>query len=427
MERTQAVPRLPTIAYLCSVYARVSHSFIRNEVARLRELGHEVHTFSIRPTEAGELVNEEVRREAAATEVVLEAGLPRLSAALARATWRSPRRVLSAVRLALRLGSPGLKGRLWPVAYLLEAAYLAERLRARKVQHLHNHFAEGSASVATLASALSGIPYSLTVHGPSEFDKPASLAIGEKVRRSAFTVAVCDFGRSQLFRWCDHNDWPKVHVVRCGLDATFLGAVPTPVPTTRRLVCVGRLAEQKGQLLLVEAAGRLAAEGLGFEIVLVGDGPMRGPIEELIARLGLRDHVRLAGWLGSEQVRDEIERSRALVLPSFAEGLPVVLMESLALGRPVISTYIAGIPELVSPGVSGWLVPAGSVDALVVAIREALGLPTGELERMGRTGAARTAARHDGSIEAGKLSALFAGDFSPMSGRPQSRQPIPVE
>ena len=400
--------RPPTIAYLCSVYARLSHSFIRNEVARLRDLGHEVHTFSIRPTDAAELVSDEVRREDAATEVILSAGFPRLAAALVRETCRSPRRVLSAARQALRVGSPGLKGRLWPLAYLLEAAYLAGRLRARRVEHLHNHFAEGSASVAMLASTLSGIPYSLTVHGPSEFDKPTALALDAKIRRSAFTVAVCDFGRSQLFRWSDPLDWPRIHVVHCGLDASFLGREPTPVPAARRLLCVGRLAEQKGQLVLVEAAGRLAAEGLAFEIVLIGDGPLRGPIEAQIARLGLRDHVRLTGWLGSEQVRDEIEQSRALVLPSFAEGLPVVLMESLALGRPVVSTYIAGIPELVVPEVCGWLVPAGSIDALADALRTVLDAPVEDLERMGRAGAARAARRHDGATEARKLSALFA-------------------
>jgi glycosyltransferase involved in cell wall biosynthesis len=180
------------------------------------------------------------------------------------------------------------------------------------------------------------------------------------------------------------------------------------LPVVPTVVCVGRLAEQKGQLVLIEAAGRLAAEGVDFGITLVGDGPMRRPIEEAIERLGLGGRVRLAGWMGAQGVVDELLRARALVLPSFAEGLPVVIMEALALGRPVISTYIAGIPELVEPGVCGWLVPAGSVDALARAMREALASPVEELARMGREGARRVAGRHDARIEARKLSALFA-------------------
>jgi colanic acid/amylovoran biosynthesis glycosyltransferase len=401
------MPESATIAYLTSAYARASDSFIRGEVAQLRARGFTVHTFSIRKSPASELVSEEIRREHAATEFVLEAGALRLVLALLRSLLRSPRLTMAAARLAARTGTPGLKGRLWPLAYLLEAAYLAERLRIKGVEHLHNHIGEGSASVAMLASLLSGIPFSMTIHGPGEFDRPTLLALDEKIRRASFTVAVSDFGRSQLYRWSDPADWPKIHVVHCGLDGTFLDAGATPIPEARRLVCVGRLAEQKGAHLLVEAAGLLAAQGIAFELVLVGDGPLRRPIEELVERLGLRGHVRLAGWQGAEAVREEILRARALVLPSFAEGLPVVLMEALALGRPVISTYVAGIPELVVPGVCGWLVPAGSVEALAAAMHDALSAPAHDLERLGRAGAARAARRHDGAVEAAKLAALI--------------------
>src|SRR5262249_15179262 len=198
-----------------------------------------------------------------------------------------------------------------------------------------------------------------------------------------FTAAVSEFTRSQLYRWSDRADWSRIHVIHCGLDGTFLDAGTSAIPEAQRLVCVGRLAEQKGPLLLIEAAGQLAAEGVMFELVLVGDGPLRSPIEQRIEQLRLRQHVRLAGWQDAMAVRDEILQARAVVLPSFAEGLPVVLMEALALGRPVISTYIAGIPELVEPGVCGWLVPAGAVGPLVDAMRAALTTSVGELERLG--------------------------------------------
>jgi glycosyltransferase involved in cell wall biosynthesis len=401
------MPEPATIAYLTSAYARASDSFIRVEVEQLRGLGFTVHTFSVRRPESRELVSEAIRREHAATEFILEAGVARLVLSWLWTLVRSPLRMLAAGRLAARTSTPGLKGRIWPLVYLLEAAYLARRLRARGVEHLHNHIGEGSASVAMLASVLSGIPFSMTIHGPGEFDRPTLLALDEKIRRASFTVAVSEYGRSQLYRWSDRADWPRIHVVHCGLDGTFLDVGATAIPAARRLVCVGRLAEQKGHLLLVEAAGRLATEGLAFELVLIGDGPLRGPVEQLIEQLGLQEHIRLMGWQGALAVREEILQARALVLPSFAEGLPVVFMEALALGRPVISTYIAGVPELVVPGVCGWLVPAGSVEALAVALRDALSAPIHDLERLGKAGAARAAQRHDGAIETAKLAALI--------------------
>jgi glycosyltransferase involved in cell wall biosynthesis len=397
-----------SIAYLTSFYARASDTFIRGEVAELRALGFRVHTFSLRRPEPDELVSEEIRREQAATEVLLEAGAARLALGWLRALFRSPRRMRAAAQLAARIGTPGLRGRLLPLVYLFEAAYLAERLRAKAVEHLHNHIGEASAAVAMLASVLSGIPFSMTIHGPGEFDRPTLFALDEKLRRASFTAAVSEFTRSQLYRWSDRADWPRIHVVHCGLDGTFLDADTRAIPAARRLVCVGRLAEQKGPLLLIEAAGRLAAEGLMFELVLVGDGPLRRPIEQRIQQLNLRKHVRLTGWQQAVAVRDEILRARALVLPSFAEGLPVVLMEALALGRPVISTYVAGIPELVVPGVCGWLVPAGSVEALAAAMRGVLLAPIEHLERLGRAGRARAAQRHNGATEAAKLATLIA-------------------
>ena len=228
----------------------------------------------------------------------------------------------------------------------------------------------------------------------------------EKVAHAAFVVAISEFCRSQVYRWAAPEHWPKVEIVHCGLDATFLTGHLTPTPTRRHLVSVGRLCEQKGQLLLVEAALRLAEE-IDFELVLVGDGPLREAIETRLTEGGRPGVVRLAGTLDNEAVRQQMLNARATVLPSFAEGLPVVLMESLALGRPVISTFVAGIPELVSDGACGWLVPAGSVDALVVAMREALLAPTSQLDDLGREGAARVRSRHDAATEARRLSELF--------------------
>ena len=167
-------------------------------------------------------------------------------------------------------------------------------------------------------------------------------------------------------------------------------------------------SEQKGQILLIEAAARLRDRGLDFELVIVGDGPMREEIERLIDQFDLQGRVRITGYLSNQGVLQEILNARALVLPSFAEGLPVVIMEAMALGRPVISTHIAGIPELLEPGVNGWLVPAGAVEPLVDAMAAVLTAVPADLEAMGRAGAARVALQHNVGIEVKKLADLFA-------------------
>ncbi len=254
---------------------------------------------------------------------------------------------------------------------------------------------------------LGGPPYSITVHGPQEFDKPQFLHLGEKVRRSAFTVAITSFARSQIYRWVDRAHWDKVKVVHCGIETAFHAVAHSVPEDSPRLVCLGRLSAEKGQLLLVEAATRLAAKGVRFELALVGDGPMRGAIEALVAERGLGDRVRLTGSISTERLRDELLQARALVLPSFAEGLPMVIMEAMALRRPVLTTWIAGIPELVRHGIDGWLFPAGSVDALAEAMEDCLSRPVEELRAMGEAARARMLERHSVDVQAEKLAELF--------------------
>jgi glycosyltransferase involved in cell wall biosynthesis len=284
-------------------------------------------------------------------------------------------------------------------------------LKAFGATHIHAHFGTNSAEVAMLVHALGGPSYSFTVHGPTEFDKPEFLGIGEKIRRAAFVVAISSYGRSQLYRWVGHAHWPKIKVVHCGLDPAFHDGAENPPNDKPRLVCVGRLCEQKGQLLLIEAVARLAAKGFRFELVLAGDGEMRGELESLIARHGLGSQVRITGWISGEAVRDEILAARGLVLPSFAEGLPVVIMEAMVLRRPVLTTYVAGIPELVTPGINGWLFPAGDIDALATAMEDCLSRPPEALQRMGEAARVRALERHSIDGEAAKL-----GDFFRLAG-----------
>ncbi len=407
------------VAYLVNQYPRTSHSFIRREIHALEAQGVEVLRYSLRPPEE-ELATEADRLEVERTRSVLDEGVLGHAFAVLDTAARRPFALARAVAHGFRLGLRSERGLLRHAAYLAEACVLARWLRRAGADHVHAHFGTNSATVALLCSEVGGPAFSFTVHGPEEFDKPEFLGLGDKVRHAAFVVTISSYGRSQLCRWARYEDWPKLQVVRCGVGEDLLHAEPTPVPRAPRLVCVARLSEQKGQLLLIEAAARLAAEGSRFELVLAGDGPLRGKIEEAIARHGLDGQVKLAGWMSAAQVREAIVASRALVLPSFAEGLPVVLMEALALGRPVVTTAIAGIPELVESGVTGWLVPAGCVDALADAMRAALEAPPARLEEMGRAGAARVARCHDAKQEAGKLMELFRSAIDGDAARPLS-------
>jgi glycosyltransferase involved in cell wall biosynthesis len=394
------------VAYLVNQYPHVSHSFIRREIAALEALGIAVERFSVRPSPS-DLVDPADQAEARRTHVLLAAGLVGLFTATLGMALQRPLCWLQAMRKTIRLGRRSERGVLRHLVYLAEACLLARRLQDCGAKHLHAHFGTNSAAVAMLARVLGGPTYSFTVHGPEEFDHPEELSLGTKIEHAAMVVAISDFGRSQLYRWCHYPDWPKVQVVRCGVDAAFLEGGAQPIADTSQMVCVGRLAEQKGQLLILEALARLAADGVSFRMTLAGDGPMRSVIEKNLDRLGLQNHVRITGWLSNAQVRQELLDSRVMVLPSFAEGLPVVIMEALALGRPVVTTYVAGIPELVQPGINGWLVPAGSVDALVAALRDALQTPLDRLEEMGKQGAARVALMHDVRREAARLARLF--------------------
>jgi glycosyltransferase involved in cell wall biosynthesis len=413
------------IAYLINQYPAISHTFVRREIDALEALGASVERFSMRQMASADLPDPVDQRENARTCALLGGGIGALFGPVARVAVAHPEAFARAQWLATTTGLRSDRGLVRHFGYLAEACRLVEELERRDIGHIHAHFGTNSAEVAMLAHELSGVSYSFTVHGPEEFDKPDLISLRSKIARASFVVAVSSFGQSQLYRYCDSKDWSKVHIVRCGLDDAYMKRAPTQVPDVPRLVSVGRLCEQKGQLLLLQAAAKLRRAGMSFELVLVGDGPLRGELEALIAREQLGDHVRITGWANGEAVQQQIEAARALVLPSFAEGLPVVLMEALARGRPVISTYVAGIPELVRDGECGWLVPAGSKDALAVALKRVLETSVNQLSEMGRSGYARVRQMHDARTNAQKLLRLFeryAGEnTTPLSTRSDAR------
>jgi colanic acid/amylovoran biosynthesis glycosyltransferase len=394
------------IAVLVNQYPCVSHTFGRREIAALEALGVEVERFTIRPTDPQALSDADDRAEGLRTHALLDGGAASLARATLGACLSRPRKFAEAVQLAARLGLRSERGLLRNLAYLGEACVLLREAEARGVDHVHAHFGTNSAAVAMLTRVLGGPSYSFTAHGPEEFDAPRALSLRDKIARAAFVVGVSQFGRSQLLRHTPEASWPRIHEVRCGLDAAFLTRPRSSVPDVPDLVCVGRLCEQKGQLVLIDALAALRERGIEARVKLVGDGPMRAAITRRVAELGLEGAVTITGWASSEAVLRAIEAARALVLPSFAEGLPVVIMEAMARGRPVVSTFVAGIPELVDAEV-GELVPAGSVDALASALARILSTSAHKLTDMGRRGSHRVARRHDASASAEALRALI--------------------
>ncbi len=395
------------IAYLVNQYPMVSLTFIRREICALEAQGVTVQRFAMRAWR-DKLVDPDDLAELAKTRCIQSVGISGLLVAMLVMLVTRPYRFARMLALVARILPRSDRGLALHLAYLAQACVLLRWLEQERIEHLHAHFASNSAEVAMLCAGLGGPPYSFTVHGPEEFDRAVGLGYREKVGRAKFVAAISEYCRSQLYRWSAHADWGKISIVHCGLDESLLGATITPVPEAPRLVCVGRLCEEKGHLVLIEAAAELALAGVAFELVLVGDGPIRAQLEALIAWHRLSDRIKITGWAPASEVRNYLQTSRAMVLPSFAEGLPVVIMEALALGRPVVSTYIAAIPELVRHGENGWLVAAGNVRELAEAMGGVLSASPAQLEKMGGRGRAEVLARHNIDIEATKLLRLMA-------------------
>ena len=397
------------LAYLTGLYPKASHTFIEREVRSLRDLGASVTTTSVRRPGAAEIIGPEEEAAVAETFYVLaEAKNPlRLASAHLALLARAPGRWLSTLALALRTGRPGAKGLLWQLFYFAEAGVLAGHLRREGVTHLHNHFADASANVAMLTAELADIPFSFTLHGPAELFEPDSWQLGEKVARSAFTVCISHFARSQAMLFSDPAHWGKLRIVHCGVHPARYAAEPSANQSGLNLLFVGRLTPIKGLRVLFDALGQLRAKGVeDVTLTLVGDGEDRAWAEAEAARLG---GITLLGFRSQDGVAEALAAADALVLPSFAEGVPVVLMETMAAGRPVIATQVGGVSELVEDGVSGRIVPPGDAAGLAAAIRALADAGPEARAKMGEKGRNRVETEFDVSKEARWILDLFEG------------------
>jgi colanic acid/amylovoran biosynthesis glycosyltransferase len=408
------------LAYLINQYPKASHTFIRREILAIEAKGVPVHRFALRGW-AEIAPDPQDRAEMLRTEYLLQKGIWPLIVAGVSVALGSPQRMFRAFKLVVKSARGAPRPLPVQIAYLLEAALLSSRCKTLGITHLHAHFGTNAAQIAALCMVLGGPRFSFTVHGPEEFDHPTGLHLDLKIALASKVIAITSYCRSQLMRWVKRQEWEKIAVVRCGLDVQFLGASAPALEVNSvgasTFVCVGRLCEQKGQQLLLRAFASVVQRYPFATLVLAGDGEDRPLLEEMIAQYGLRQQVQITGWIDSAKVRELLTDARCLVLPSFAEGLPIVLMEAMALSRPVITTYVAGIPELVVPGESGWLIPAGSETRLVEAMVQCLECDLGKLNRMGNQGRIAVLENHDMNANAEALLAVF---YSAQNSRPDA-------
>lgn len=402
------------LAYIATGYPYASHTFIRNEVEGLRRLGAEVETFTVQRSKRSEVRSEADRAAFETTYAIRPPRLWHFVRAHARALVGSPGRYGHTLRVALAMGGSAPRDSLWHVFYFVQAVVLWNECRRRHIRHVHAHFANVSSDLALLAAELGGHEqgwsWSFTMHGPTEFYDVVGHRLPEKVSRAAMVVCISDFARSQLMGLTPAADWSKLQVVHCGIDtvrfAPSCSADEGAQAGAVRVLNVGRLVPVKGQAVLLHAAADLRNRGVDVELRIGGSGPEAARLSELAADLGLSTSTHFLGALGHDTVRAEMARADVFCLPSFAEGVPVVLMEAMASGLPVVASRVMGIPELVEEGVTGRLVSPGAAEPLADALEELAGA-LARRRAMGACGRARVVADFEHNRSAAELHELF--------------------
>lgn len=392
------------LAYLMNTYPVTSATFIRREIAAIEAGGTPVRRFAVRRW--GEaLVDPLDQAEATRTHYLLSGNAAGLAIAFLAEMLTRPHHMARALPAWLGL-IRAAKGRMVQhFAYLMQAAALRRETAKAGIEHIHCHYCTNTAAVAMLCRLIGGPRYSFTVHGPDELVDLPGVGIRAKIENAHGVVAITRYCRGRLAEHVDAVTATRIHIVHCGLKLEDFPDDAGPADGST-LVCVGRLCPQKGQVHIPAAVAAVRGQFPDLRVVLIGDGESRAAIEAEIARHGVADMVTLAGWRSNQEVRAQLKGARALLLPSYAEGLPIVIMEAFALRRPALTTTIAGIPELVD-GECGWLVPPGDHDALVAALTDAMSAGDDRLAAMGAEGRARIEARHDLTRIAPQLLAVF--------------------
>lgn len=395
----------PRLIYLTTEYPHISHTFIRREIQGLEALGYDIQRVAIKGGESQ--VEGDDARESEITLHILAQPYLLIAAQVLRGFTLAGTRVFVALAKMISLSRASDRGLLRHFAYFLEALVLTTIARDKGADHIHVHFGTNAATVAYLAYLLGAPGFSVTVHGPVEFDQPYGQSLGEKLGAAKFVAAITSFCRSQLYRWLPAEHWPDVHIVPCSVGNEWFDAGRPIVHDCSGVVSVGRLDEQKGQLLMIDAFADAREQGFSGKLVIVGDGPLRASIEQRIRERGVEGCIELAGWRTADEIRAYLLAAKGLVLASFAEGLPVVIMEAMALKRPILSSRITGVPELVRDGCEGYLFTPSDTAELTEAMLALDHAAVEELAAMGERAQQRVRARHHTDDAVRRLDELF--------------------
>lgn len=372
------IPKYNTskIAYLVSEYPAISHAFIYTEIAELRKQGVSVDTFSINLTKNASQLQPLEQAEIEST-IYIKAINP-IKALFSTVSFliKHPQRYTKMFMAALSLGKKGLKSFLKGLGYLVESVLLLNELNKRNISHVHNHFGNAAAMVAMISERSGLISYSLSLHGPAIFDSVDSELLEEKIKHAKFIRTISQYCQSQAMKLVPFEYWHKFSIVRCGVDLNHFSCHETNKNEVPVLLCVGRLVSQKAQHILVEASYQLKNQGIEHQLIFVGAGPDLQSLEHLVAQRKLDSVVSFAGAIGQQALIHYYNKADILVLPSFSEGIPVVLMEAMAMKLPVVSTRVAGIPELIESECEGLLVSPSSVGELSDAIQKLIHNPS---------------------------------------------------
>jgi colanic acid/amylovoran biosynthesis glycosyltransferase len=396
------------LGYLVSRYPAVSHTFILREIVSLREHGIEIEVASINPPDrSAEHLTDEERAEAARTLCVKQAGLSGALTAHSQMFVRNPVQYLKGLTFALRLGGSDPARILMSLFYFAEAGIVAGWMQRNAITHLHVHFATPAATVALILARTRSIRFSLTVHGPDEFYDVSGYYLAKKIENASFVCAIGLYARSQLMKISSVQHWDKIEVSPLGVDPESFTPRPFRAsPELFEVLCVGRLVAAKGQHILLRSVDQMLRTGYRVLLRIVGDGPERKALEAEAARLGITEHVRFEGAVNQDRIRDFYKTADVFALASFAEGIPVVLMEAMAMEVPCVTTWITGVPELIRNEVDGLLVAPSDVVGLAEAIIRMI-RDRDLRKRLGEAGRQRVRDKFDLQHNVGHLAEIF--------------------
>lgn len=402
----------PRVAYLVSQYPAISHTFILREVLLLRERGFEVVTASINPADRPlDKMTEQEKVEAQQTFFVKPQGIGGALKAAWKTLSESPRSFFRGLLMALKMGRADIPRTLYCLFYFAEAMLIGQWMKQKQMRHLHAHFGNQGSTVAMLVAQVFPVEYSLTIHGPDEFFDVKGQYLAEKMRTAKFICCIGYYAQSQLQRLVDYSLWNKFFVSPLGVDPSRFSPRTEPDSDRFEVLCVGRLVAAKGQHVLVSAVEKLAKEGRNIHLRLIGAGPDTDSLRERIRNSHLDDFVTLEGIVNQDQIRNFYAQSHVFALASFAEGIPVVLMEAMAMEIPCITTNITGIPELIESGETGILVIPSDVEGLVNALKKLMDDKPLRL-RMGKAGRVKVLCAYDLSKNIDRLANVFKSNLS---------------